>query len=195
MPPCGLEPQLERVGGDGRTAARTRKATRAFFFGPRGRAIQNTGVLSDVTVPAMFNTDGYGEVAMPYTLTSSVTPPLSKGTGEAAERSWKPVTAERVARLSARSQARVAASEQFHKVSERIAAAKKRAQSGVVRIAELLNDNPDSTSDVAKLIAKAKAKAPPRTLITKDGNTSIDTLSVYHREALEILADHVALGG
>jgi carboxyl-terminal processing protease len=184
----GTMQRIRRLG-DGMGAI---KATRAFFFSPRGRTVQNTGVLSDVTLPAMFNTDGVGEVAMPYTLIDKLALPLSKKADEARKISWKPISAARITRLAERSRTRVAASGQFREISDRIAATKKRVRSGKVRIGDLLNDDDGRTADTGKTPKLNKRRSGSGTVIRKGANASEDELSVYHLEALEILADHVA---
>lgn len=162
------------------------KVTTGFFFRPNGHSNQNIGIESDVVIPAVFNTDGLGEGKRPYTLANQTIDPLPDRPEGAGPRPWKRVTPERIARLVERSKARVAKSKRFSKVAKTIKAQRERARESIVRIAELLKDSAKGAS--AKKPAEKKADKPA-------GDKPKKKLPVFQLEALEILADHVSLGG
>ena len=169
------------------------KVTTGFFFGPNGRSVQNLGAISDVVIPPAFNTDDMGESKRPYSLPNKTISPLPDLAERKSAAPWRPVTPEFIARIVERSRLRVAASEEFAKIAERIAVQRARAKKGLVRIAELLKGSGNAASpqgagppaaDAAGVGARANA----------DSDTGLlKKLSIFQREALEILADHVVL--
>jgi carboxyl-terminal processing protease len=161
------------------------KVTTGFFFGPSGRSVQNLGAISDVVIPPTFNTDGMGESKRPYSLPNKTIPPLPDVAERESGRPWRAVTPEFIARLVERSRLRVAASEEFAKIAERIEVQRARAKKGIVRIADLLKGNDSGKT------ASTQGTGPAVAGAAGDGSGIAEELSVYQLEALEILADHV----
>ncbi len=175
------------------------KITTGFFFGPDGESVQNLGVISDVVIPPAFNTDGIGESKRSYTLPNKSIPPLPDVTDRGSVRLWRAVTPEYIARLVERSRLRVAASAEFAKLAERVAAQRERAKKGIVRIADLLKGK-DKDKDKDKDKAASPQGTGPVIVATvgSAAGTNAKTaagvpekLSSFQLEALEILADHV----
>lgn len=171
------------------------KITTGFFFRPNGISTQNIGVESDVAIPAVFNTDGMGESTRPYTLPNRTIAALPELAASRAARPWKSVTRARIAQLVGRSRARVAASERFKRVAARIEAQRARIEKGVRRIAELLKGTPKPASRQGGGAATTDGKSAGTGAKAAAGDKPRKRLSIFQREALEILADHVALGG
>jgi carboxyl-terminal processing protease len=171
------------------------KITTGFFFGPDGESVQNLGAVSDVVIPPAFNTDGMGESKRPYTLPNKSIPPLLDVTDRDTVRPWRVVTPEYIARLVERSRLRVAASAEFAKLAERIAAQRERAKKGIVRIADLLKgknkdkDKVASPQGTGPAVADAAGSAAGTNAKTAAGVP--EKISSFQLEALEILADHV----
>lgn len=166
------------------------KVTTGFFFRPNGRSIQNLGVASDVAIPAAFNTDKMGEDKRPYTLPNRTIEPAPGFAGDASARPWKTVTSERIKQLVQRSKPRVAANKLFVKLTKSIETQRAQAKKGIARISELLSGDKKSSQKSA-----AEANGKDAKTDTKAAGEAEKKLSILHLEALEVLADHVLLGG
>jgi hypothetical protein len=147
-------------------------------------------------IPPAFNTDGIGESKRSYTLPNkSIPPPLPDVTDRGSVRLWRAVTPEYIARLVERSRLRVAASAEFAKLAERVAAQRERAKKGIVRIADLLKgkdkdkDKAASPQGTGPVIVATVGSAAGTNAKTAAGVPK--KLSSFQLEALEILADHV----
>jgi len=119
------------------------KTTVGMFFIPGGNSTQHRGVNGDIVFPSVLATDDIGEKTLDYSL-----PPkkikdfvskeafVTEGTGM-----WKQVTPELIAELKKKSNARVAVSEGFKKISADFKKAQKHQKS--MMISELLKDKND----------------------------------------------------
>lgn len=128
------------------------KTTVGMFFIPGGNSTQHRGVDGDIVFPSVFATDDIGEKTMDYSL-----PPkkikefvskeayVTDGVG-----AWKVVTPELISSLKKKSDARVATSEGFKKITADFKKAQKRQKS--MLISDLLKDKSDK-----KKAAKAEA--------------------------------------
>ena len=151
------------------------KVTTQLFFRPGGVSTQHEGVASDVLIPATFNVDDFGEKYQPYSLEAQQVAPFveieSQGGGTAA---WPPITDELLSELSQRSAARIESSEEFQKFEENLAEARSRG--GIVHVKDILSRDDDEE------------------LHAKDDDSDEEALSPHQLEALQILADYVAVG-
>jgi carboxyl-terminal processing protease len=153
------------------------KVTTQLFFRPGGVSTQHEGVASDVLIPATFNVDDFGEKYQPYSLEAQQVAPFvqAESRGDSATAAWPPITGPLLSELSRRSAERVEANEEFQKFEENIAEA--RARGGVVHVKDILTrDNEEDE------------------LHAKEDDTEEEPLSVHQLEALQILADYVAVG-
>lgn len=150
------------------------KVTTAMFFRPGGKSTQSRGVEADIVLPSVFDDDDIGEASQKFALpTRTITPFAGDDVQGDDERTrWQPVDDATIAALAAASKVRVAASKAFDEVREAIA--KRDANEGPARIAELLDDDADPDGDE---VEDEKKK---------------DELSPHAVEGLEILADLVA---
>jgi len=151
------------------------KVTTQLFFRPGGVSTQHEGVASDVLIPATFNVDDFGEKYQPYSLEAQQVAPFveieSQGGGTAA---WPPITEALLSELSQRSAARIESSEEFQKFEENLAEARSRG--GIVHVKDILSRDDDEE------------------LHAKDDDSDEEALSPHQLEALQILADYVAVG-
>ncbi len=156
------------------------KITTALFFRPGGRSTQHSGVDSDVVLPSALSSDDYGEKSQRYSLPPQETTPFlgNDANATAAALHWNPVQSDLVALLAERSRSRVASSEEFEEIREKLAEAEK--SQGVVRVDELMKRREEEEVDADEVqdpAAEEKEEPPTPQL----------------EEAIRILSDLVAL--
>jgi len=126
------------------------KVTTALFFRPGGESTQHSGVASDIIVPSIFGTDDLGEKYQTYSLPSQTIVPFldlasRPGNGKEGEAApWPALTPELLSELALRSKARIAVSEDFAEIEERIA--KTQERNGVVHLADLLKEREEENA-------------------------------------------------
>jgi len=91
------------------------KVTTALYFLPGGKSTQKIGVMADVRLPGWFVLEDIGEAALDYPLPAQAIEPFM-GVREKAAPHWKPVGKPLIARLSSKSQGRVAKDARFAKI-------------------------------------------------------------------------------
>jgi carboxyl-terminal processing protease len=160
------------------------QVTTAFFFRPGGKSTQHGGVEADVLIPSLLSRDDFGEKNQPYSLLNQVVTPFlgSSANGGSDSERWRPITAETLAELSERSRRRVEASQEFAQIRESLK--KQRENRGVVRLAELLKEKEE-----------AEEKAEPEQGSDAPDGEEEETPSPQLEEAINVLADLVALAG
>jgi carboxyl-terminal processing protease len=155
------------------------KVTTSLYFLPGGKSTQKMGVEADVRLPVFFILEDIGETALEYPLpTQAITPFLSMP-GNAAPL-WKPVERPMIAKLAARSQARVAKDAKFAEIikNNKEAAEKK----GVIRLADLRKEMEKEGGD--------KKKETPAELKQK----AKDQYAPFVNESVNVLLDMVMPG-
>ncbi len=159
------------------------KVTTAMFFRPGGKSTQSRGVEADIVLPSVFDNEDIGESSQKYALPTRTIEPFRGDDvqGSDARSKWAPVDDARVAALAAASKIRVATSKAFDEVREAIA--KRDANKGPAKIAELLEDDADEDGDGEK---------DDGTPGHADNDKDKDEPTPHALEALEILADLVA---
>jgi carboxyl-terminal processing protease len=194
------------------------KVTTAVFFRPGGRSTQKDGVHADVVIPTVLSAEDTGEVSQPYALPGeTIQPFLSSHANALTPRDrWSYVPVRTIAELSRRSQERVATSEEFGELGERIQ--KIRDADGIMKLAELKKEREEAKAKEAaeqgeaenEAGAEAAGDAGPGSIDTvekpadakegeevakADGETAEDEdeLSIQVEEALNVLGDLVAL--
>jgi carboxyl-terminal processing protease len=181
------------------------KVTTGLFFRPGGQSTQNTGVPSDIVFPSLFNSDEYGEKAQDYALPGQSIDGFLNGqmNRRAYSAHWKPVTPEVVAALEERSKVRVAASEEFADIVRLLAEAE--SNDGVIQLADVLTvEEGDDTVAAAETPAHDAPGSPGDSVASTGGGERAEhstprspedeeTPSAQVLEALEVLADYVAL--
>ena len=91
------------------------KITTALYFLPGGKSTQKMGVMADVRLPGWFVLEDIGEAALDYPLPAQAIEPFL-GVREKAAPHWKTVDEPLIARLSSKSQGRVAKDAKFAKI-------------------------------------------------------------------------------
>jgi carboxyl-terminal processing protease len=152
------------------------KVTTSLYFLPGGKSTQKTGVEADVRLPVFFILEDIGETALEYPLpTQAITPFL--GMRGNVTPFWKPVERPMLAKLAARSQARVAKDAKFAEIikNNKEAAEKK----GVIRLSDLRKELKKEGGD--------KKNATPAELKQK----ARDQYAPFVNESVNVLADMV----
>ncbi len=163
------------------------KVTTALFFRPGGYSTQNRGVRSDIIVPSVFGTDDFGERHQTYSLPEQKIDAFIQPSDRPAPNMshpgvpWKPITATIVDELASRSAKRIAASEEFKEIDERIAKARER--NGVVHLEELMKEKEESGAAPGEVSTKTPEVA----------ENDEDQPSPQQLEAVQILADLIRL--
>jgi carboxyl-terminal processing protease len=165
------------------------KVTTQLFFRPGGRSTQHDGVEADVVIPSLLSGDDFGEASQLYSLKNQQVAPFlgSRANGETASAHWRPVSRAVVAELVKRSQERIASSEEFTEVQEKLA--KARGNGGVVRLEEVLKERSEAKSKEAQNGADS-ADTPEG---TSTDEAEEDPPSPQLEEAVRVLIDLVAL--
>jgi len=114
------------------------KSTVGMFYVAGGESTQHGGVDSDIVFPSLYSTDEIGEKTLDYSLPPSkiksfLSPQAYVYKGAAK---WKPVKKSTITKLSAASQKRISASEDFKKIKDDILKAKKKGK--LIKISDIL---------------------------------------------------------
>ena len=166
------------------------KITTALFFRPGGRSTQNDGVASDIHVPSLFGREDFGERAQDYALPGQRKSPfLSDSAAGSGKHIWKPVTEEITESLSSRSKERVAASEEFAEVEEKLA--KARANDGLVVLADIIKEQEEAETASAGGVASPDADTASVAVPEAASDEAEKPNSPQLEEALNVLADLV----
>lgn len=155
------------------------KVTTALYFLPGGKSTQKMGVEADVRLPVFFILEDISETALEYPLPAQVITPFLGMQGNAAPL-WKPMERPMLAKLAARSQARVAKDAKFSEIikNNKEAAGKK----GVIRLADLRKEM-EKEGDGKKKETPAELKQKTR-----------DQYAPFVNESVNVLLDMVLLG-
>jgi carboxyl-terminal processing protease len=176
------------------------KVTTAVFYRPGGASTQLSGVPSDVVIPSLFNSEDFGEGRQPHSLRADkIRPFVARGAvGVKEEERWKPVTDEVVSEVSRRSRQRVEADAFFQKVESKLA--ERKADDGVVRLAELLAEREEeaesrrtASADGAGGVGSVGSETASVALEKGEEGEKDAQPSPQLQEALRILADLVLL--
>ncbi len=156
------------------------KVTTSLYFLPGGKSTQKIGVEADVRLPNWSGFDEIGETAMDYQLPAqAIEPFLGVPGGNNAGPLWEPLEQARLAKLAARSKARVAKDAKFAEIikNNKEAAAKK----GVIRLVDLRKEMEKENG--------AKKKETPAELKKK----ARDQHAPFVNESINVLLDMVTL--
>jgi len=110
------------------------KVTTGLYFLPGGKSTQKTGVMADVRLPGWFVLEGIGEAVLDYPLPAQAIAPFLGVRGNAVPQ-WKPVDKPLIAKLTSKSQGRVAKDAKFAKIiKDNKEAAEKK---GIIQLDDL----------------------------------------------------------
>jgi carboxyl-terminal processing protease len=152
--------------------------TTALYFLPGGKSTQKIGVEADVRLPIRFIHEDIGETALDYPLPAQTIMPFLGIPGNAAPL-WKAVEQPLLAKLAARSKARVAKDAKFAEIikNNKEAAGKK----GVIRLSDLRKEMEKENGGKKKeTLAELKQKAR-------------DQYAPFVNESVNVLFDMVTL--
>jgi hypothetical protein len=156
-------------------------------------------------IPSLLANDDLGERHQPFALSGEKIPPLFGSFANAIgpEDSGSQVSGSALAELVRTSSQRVAKSEEFEEVREKLAEAK--AHEGMIRLADIIKEREESKAGDAKVTSTtAKVEKPKseksqgeKSDAAKGANTTADADAEVERdpqveEAVEVLADLVA---
>lgn len=116
------------------------KITIGMFFTPGGYSTQHRGVEADILLPSAYNLDDIGEKSMDYSLPpKKIDAFLSKeAQSEKSEEKWMSIKPEWIKTLKARSEERVAKSEEFKKIKDELE--KTKTLGKTIKVSEILKD-------------------------------------------------------
>lgn len=131
------------------------KVTVGMFYTPGGFSTQHRGVTADVIFPGSFDSDEVGEKSLDYSLPPAKVDPFL---GKAANprNAWKPITEDWLKTLRQRSGTRVAASEEFKKISDELAKSEKQGK--LIRLADATKNKEKRDKDAAIRAASKEEK-------------------------------------
>ena len=155
------------------------KVTTGLYFLPGGKSTQKMGVEADVRLPIWFILEDIGETKLDYPLPVQAIKPFIGVPGNATPL-WKPLEQPMLAKLAARSNARVAKDAKFAEIikNNKEAAGKK----GVIRLADLRKEMEKEGG--------GKKKETPTELKRK----ARDQYAPFVNESVNVLLDMVTLG-
>jgi carboxyl-terminal processing protease len=155
------------------------RVTTALYFLPGGKSTQKIGVMADVKLPGWFVLEDIGEAALDYPLPAQAIEPFL-GVREKAAPHWKPVDERRIARLSSKSQGRVAKDAKFAKIikDNKEAADKK----GIIQLDDLRKTIKDEGAGMEKE-TRSEQRQKAR-----------EQYAPFVNESVNILLDEVTLG-
>ena len=121
------------------------KTTVGLYFIPDGRSTQNQGVVSDISLPSVFNLDDLGEKSLDYALPQKkIKSFLSPGKDIFSKDSgtnWKPVQKNTIKKLASLSSKRVSQSKKFKKIHKKLLKYRKQAKNKKpISVIEILSE-------------------------------------------------------
>ena len=154
------------------------KVTTAMYFLPGGKSTQKTGVEADVRLPGFYALEDVGETKLEYTLPAQAITPFFD-ISESATPLWKPVERPMLAKLAARSEARISKDTKFAEIirDNKEAAQKK----GVIRLVDLRKEMEKE--------GKGKKKETPAEVKKKVR----EQYAPFVKESVNVLVDMVLL--
>jgi carboxyl-terminal processing protease len=151
--------------------------TTGLYFLPGGKSTQKTGVEADVKLPLWFILEDVGETALDYPLPAQAIEPFV-GVPENVAPLWKPVDQPMLAKLAARSKARVAKDAKFAEIDKNNKEAAGRKN--VIRIADLRKEMEKENGGKEKETpteAKQKAKDQYAPFVNESVNVLLDMVT------------------
>jgi carboxyl-terminal processing protease len=166
------------------------KVTTAMFFRPGGESTQNRGVDADIVFPSVAQAQDWGEKSMPFALPPARRPQFlsSSVVGEG----FSPVTAEGITKVARYIADRVAKSDEFKRIRERME--RQRRNKGMVKVADLMDD-----AEEEKARKGAGPNAPPSVADADEededeARRKRGELTPHGREALAVLSAYAGCG-
>lgn len=158
------------------------KITTGMFFLPAGASTQQTGVPSDIVIPARFDLEEIGEKTADNSLPPQKIQPFKSESANFPKppKYWEPISSDLIQALVKKSEARVKASEEFKEMQAKVTEAKRNK--GVIKL-----------SDMRKQQEKENKKKGPKDDEKPLSERMVEADLPQYNEALNVLADYVAL--
>lgn len=126
------------------------KVTVGMFYTAGGNSTQHRGVDADIVIPGAFDTDEVGEKSLDYSLppskiSSFLSPEANVKEGPGA---WPLIQSSWIPALAEKSKARVDKNEDFKKIVEELAKAKKNGK--IIKLSEVMKDKEKSEKEKEK---------------------------------------------
>ncbi|MCB0392529.1 MAG: carboxy terminal-processing peptidase [Bdellovibrionales bacterium] len=134
------------------------KTTVGMFFTPGGNSTQHRGVNSDIPLPSAYSTDDIGEKTLDYSLPPKKIKSFRSDTAYviSGKDKWERIKDAEILKLKAASDKRVSQNEDFKKLVEDIAKAKKKGK--LIKVADVLDKDDkkeeDEEEDMEKVLTK-----------------------------------------
>jgi len=158
------------------------KVTTGMFYVPSGNSTQMRGIPADIVLPSVFSTKDMGEVSLDYALPAhKVDPFLSP---EATQKLASTVSSELIAKLRAKSEARVSKDPEFKKIKDEVAEFEKKK--GVVKLSDSLKKQKEEN-----IKEKKEKKVAKKSRRRQSDEDYLKTPQV--KEAVDILGDWLEL--
>ena len=159
------------------------KITTALFFRPGGKSTQKDGVQADILIPSVLSAQEFGEDTQRFALDGQrISPFLSSYANAIGPRDrWSRVSDELIVELAQRSSERIAKSEEFGEIREKIREAQEN--DGMVHLSEILKERAED---------EANGDAPDEDA-EKEKDDEPEPLTPQVEEALNVLGDLVGL--
>lgn len=154
------------------------KFTIAMFYLPSGDSTQHKGVVGDIVMPSVLNSDDIGEKATDYSFPpSSIKSFMGKKVDTAPGKAdyWKPIQASWIKQLRAKSESRIKAKDEFKDIFRDVEIAKKKDD--VIKVKEFLARSKELEKKDKKDVKKRQSE-----IIEEMGRP-------YVNEGLDILSD------
>ena len=158
------------------------KTTIGMFFTSGGSSTQHVGVTSDIPMPSAWSTDEIGEKTLDYSLPPKKVKPFLSAEAYVASgpSAWKVVDRRTIDKLLKQSKKRVAANEDFKKLTEDIMKNKKRKEE--IIIGDILDDKEkdkkengeDGDENKSKTYAELKTEREQKYQERADINEAVD---------------------
>ncbi|HQI23781.1 MAG TPA: carboxy terminal-processing peptidase, partial [Smithella sp.] len=150
------------------------KVTTGLYFLPGGKSTQKTGVPVDVRLPGFFVLEDVGEAELEYPLPAQAIQPFIKASSNSALL-WTTVDHPMVAKLSIKSQARIAKDPKFKEIIQKNKEAAEKK--GLIRLVDLREERKkEGGSNKKETPAELKQKVR-------------DQYAPYVNESINILSD------
>jgi len=166
------------------------KVTTAMFFRPGGESTQNRGVDADIVFPSVAQAQDWGEKSMPFALPPARRPQFlsSSVVGEG----FAPVTAEGITKVARYIADRVAKSDEFKRIRERME--RQRRNKGMVKIADLMADAEEEKARKGAGPNAPPSVADPDEEDEDEARRKRGELTPHGREALAVLSAYAGCG-
>ncbi len=163
------------------------KTTVGLYFIPSGKSTQKRGVISDISLPSIFNLNDIGEKNLDYTLPEQSiadfkSPPKEIFSNQ-LNKNWKPISSKTISYLKLLSKKRVAVNKDFKKILAQIKKIESKNKKRI-KISKVLNKKDDDMEDIVDRedlynSKKSKERYLKRADVQEAANIALDLASLH----------------